>query len=265
MKFSSGFVKSLALYGYQAALANGKLQARTNTAPAAGPDAAATGTLLAEYTNAGGAWTGEVRPIWKITLGGASGSVNTIKIGLIPVLPAAVNFTTDLATTAALCAANINAARSMPDFEATSLSDVLYIIGPISAGTAYNAAVCTTTVTTMTATVAGDGTPSGSGGTAGAAAVNGLNWLYPPVAGVLSKEAAVWEDLTPAATGTIGHFRLILDAADDGSLSTVFRRVDFTIGTSGADVTGVNLGVTADIPSYINTFPFTIPAAGTPT
>ena len=117
----------------------------------------------------------------------------------------------------------------------------------------------------MTATVAGAGTPAGSGGTAGAAAINGLNWLYPPVAGVLSKEAAVWEDLTPPVTGTTGHFRYILDAADDGSLSTLFRRVDFTAGTSGADINGVSLGVTIDIPSYINSFPFTIPAGGTPT
>ena len=263
MQFSSGFQKSLALYGYQAALSGGKLQARTGLMPA--KDAAVAGTLLAEYTNAGGAWTGEVRPIWKITLAGASGSVDTITIGTIPVLPAAVNFITDLATTALAIATSINNARSMPDFEATTLSDVLYIIGPRTAGAAYNSAVCATTVTTMTATVAGAGTPAGSGGTAGAAAVNGLNWLYPPVAGILSKETAVWEDLTPAATGATGYFRYILDAADDGSASTVFSRVDFTAGTSGADINGVSLGVTIDIPSYINSFPFTIPAGGTPT
>lgn len=266
MNLSTGFVKALALYGYQANLANGKLLAYSGTMPATADTAITSGTLLGTVTLSGGAWTAETRAEWKITIAGSSGSVDTITIGGMNILPSAVSFTTDLATTATAIATSINNARSMPDFEARTDDDDIYIKAPISSGTAYNDVVCATTATTMTATVASTGKPAASGGTAGVAAANGLNWSYPPVSGVLSKETTTWQDTSADATGTIGYFRLVLDSGDDGtSASTTYRRVDFSVGSSGADINGTVLTTTINTPLIINTFAFTIPSAGSAT
>ena len=224
---------------------------------------AATGTLLATLTKSGSAWTAETRAQWKITLGGSSGSVNTIKLGGVEVLGTAVNFTSDLTTTAALVAATINA-HTYPNYFATSAAAVVYIYAPIGSGTGRNAIVCATTVTTMTATVAGDGTPSGSGGTVGVASANGLGWQYPGVVttgvGTLfTKETTIWQMTTPTQNGTVGYMRLRLDGADDQSANATYRRVQFSVGTSGADAISSNLTVTAGVPAIVNTATFLIP------
>lgn len=259
MNLSTGFVQALAGgNGYHQLLSGGKMELRTGTPPESADDAA-TGTLLATLTKAGGTLTWETRAEWKIIIAGSSGSVDTIKIGLFNILPAAVSFTTDLATTAAAIAAAINNNRTSPDFEARSDSDKVYIKAPISSGTGYNSVVCTTTATTMTATVAGDGTPSGSGGTAGVAAANGLEFQFPPVAGVLTKATDVWQDSSADASGTVGYIRHILESGDDGTESTAFRRVDYTVGVSGADINGATLTTTAGAPAILNTFAFTVP------
>lgn len=259
MNLSPGFVKALAGgNGYHQLLSGGKMELRTGTPPASAGDAA-TGTLLATLTKNGGALTWETRAEWKINLAGSSGSVDTIKIGGFPVLPSAVNFTTDLATTAALIATAINNARTSPDYEARSDGAVVYIKAPISSGASYNTVVCSTTATTMTATVSGDGTPSGSGGTAGVAAVNGLEFQFPPIDGVLTKMSDVWQDSSADASGTVGYIRHILEPGDDGTASSVFRRVDYTVGTSGADINGPVLTTTAGAPAILNTFTFTVP------
>jgi len=264
MNLSTGMQACLAAHGYHQALSNGWAEARSGSMPATA-DAADTGTLLAVVTLNGGAYTGETRARWKITLAGSSGSVDTIKIGGMPVLPAAVNFTSTLAATATAVAAAINANSTNPKFDASTDDDDVYITAPYGSGTDYNAVVCATTATTMTATVAGDGTPNGSGGTAGVAAVNGLNWQYPPVAGVLSKESTTWQDSSANASGTVGYIRLKLDATDDGTLSTTYRRIDFSVASSGADINGTSLVTTAAAPFIISDLPLTIPKAGSAT
>lgn len=259
MKFSTGFVQELAKgVGFHHNLANGKLELRTGAMPSS-PDAAASGTLLAVVTKTGGNLTFETRAEWKITLAGSSGSVNTITIGGISILPAAVNFNTDLAATASAVASAINGARTTPVLDAYFDGADVYIVAPIASGAAYNSIVCVATATTMTATVTGDGTPNGSGGTAGVAAVNGLNFIYPPVAGVLTKESSTWQDTLANATGTIGYARLVLDSGDTGGESTFFRRVDFSIGTSGADINGSVLTTTINTPAVLSGFTFTVP------
>jgi len=260
MNLSTGFVKELAKgVGWHQNLAGGRLELRTGSMPS-DADAAVSGTLLATITRTGGTITHETRAEWKITLAGSSGSVNSIAIGGIAILAAAVNFTTDLSTTAAAVAAAINNTRTAPDFDARSDGADVYVKAPISSGTAFNAIVCAATATSMSATVAGDGTPNGSGGTVGVAAANALNWAFPPVAGVLSKESGVvWQDSLANASGTIGYARLVLDGADDGSSSTLYRRVDFSVGTSGADINGAVLTTTINTPVILNTFTVTIP------
>ena len=263
MKCSDGLILAVAnAGGWWDQIQNGVLDWWSGSEPATA-NLAATGTLLATLTKSGSAWTAETRAQWKITLGGSSGSVNTIKLGGVEVLGTAVNFTTDLTTTAALVATTINN-HTYPNYYATSIGAVVYIYAPVGSGIGRNAIVCATTVTTMTATVAGDGTPSGSGGTAGVAAANGLNWQYPGViqtgVGTLfTKETTIWQMTSPTQTGTVGYMRLRLDGADDQSANATYRRVQFSVGTSGADAISSNLSVTAGVPAICNTATFLIP------
>ncbi len=261
MNISTGLQAAIAAHGYHQAIANGWIEARSGSMPSSA-SAADTGTLLAVATLNGGAYTGETLAEWKITLSGSSGSLDSITIGGIPILSAAVNYATSLAVTALAVVANINANPTNPKFTARADDDDIYIKAPFASGTDYNAVVCATSATTLGATVAGDGTPNGSGGTAGIAAVNGLNWQYPPVSGVLSKESATWQDSSANASGTVGYLRLKLDAGDDGTLSTTYRRIDFSVAASGADVTGTSLVTTAGAPFIISDFPLTIPKTG---
>lgn len=81
---------------------------------------------------------------------------------------------------------------------------------------------------------------------------NGLTFKTPPVAGLLAGDPAeVWQG-TNLATGTARYFRWCPDAADDGSLSTVFKRIQGSIGTSGADM---NLSSTTLTQGAIHTVP----------
>lgn len=266
MIFSDGFTLASANgVSYYDNISNGVLDLFSGVAPATANAARTVGNILATLTKSGSAWTPETRAQWKITLGGSSGSVNTVKIGGVEVLGTAVNFTSDLTTTAALVAATINA-HSAPNYYATSALAVVYVWAPFNSGTSRNAIVCTTTVTTMTATVAGDGTPSGSGGTAGISAVNGLNWQYPGVVqtGVgclFTKETTIWQMTSPTASGTVGWAQFRLDGADDHSANATFRRMQLTVGTSGADLNSSNLTVTAGIPAILNTLTFLAPSA----
>jgi len=259
MKLSSGFVAALCQGGgYSKQINNGVLKLYSGAEPATA-DAAVTGTLLATLTKSGSAYTAETQAEWKITLTGTSGTVSTVKIGGFEVLGTGVAFITDLTTTAAAVAAMINNHSTSPQFPARSSGAVVYVKAPIGSGTAFNAIVCATTVTggDIAATVAGDGTPSGSAGTAGVAAANGLNFQFPDVAGVFTKETTVWQDSSADASGTVGYARLILDGTDDGTLSTSFRRIQFSVGTSGADITSQILTTTAAAPAILNTLSLT--------
>lgn len=264
MNLSTGLQAAIAAHGYHQAIANGWMEARSGSMPSSA-DAADTGTLLAVVTLAGGAYTGETLAEWKITISGSEGSLDSITIGGMPILSAAVSYTSSVAATVTAIVANINANATNPKFTARADDDDLYIKAPFASGTDYNSVVCATSTTTLGAAVAGDGTPSGSGGTAGVAAVNGLNWQYPPVAGVLSKESTAWQDTSANASGTVGYLRLKLDAGDGGTLSTAYRRMDFSVASSGADVTGTSLVTTAGAPFIISDFPLTIPKTGTAT
>lgn len=259
MKFSSGFVAASTYTGYWQNLANGKLRILGATTEPTTADAAETGTLLGTLTLSGAAHTPETRAEWKCTLGGASGTLDTLLVGLVNILPSAVTYITDLSTTAALVATTINNACRSTHFVARSSGADVYILAPIGSATVYNAVALTATSTTLTCTIASTGYPASSGGTAGVAAVNGLNFQFPAVAGVLTKETTLWEDTSADATGTSVYARLILDKDDDNLASTAYRRVQFSIGTSGADITSQILTTTLASPIILSTGTFTLP------
>lgn len=274
VNLSTGFVNSMASHtGARRLLSNCYLAYFTGTQPASA-DSPPGGQRIIEFTKAGGSFTGETRPEWKFTLGGASGSLNTVKIGGSTgwdILGGAVSFITDLTTTAAAVAAQINNNIAAGVFTARSSGADVYVKGPRGAGALLNSMTIVTTVTTMTATVAGDGTASGSGGTAGVTAVNGCNFQAPS-SGVISKETSTWQGTAGntrtggAISGftsgnlTAGFVRIYCDPADDDSLSTTYARIDMSIGTANADVIA-NPSATIAYGSVqtINTFSITLP------
>lgn len=248
-------------YGWRQALANGRLRVYSGTQPTDADDAT-TGTLLATFTLSGGSYTGEVQSQVSLTLTGASGSVDTLEVGgALEILGAAVSFDTDLTTTAAAVAAQINTYRSTPEFTATSSGAIVTIFAPIDTGAGADGLTLATTETTLGVSVNG-GSSTTFGGTgspsAGTTAVNGLNWQV-PAAGVLSKEATVWQ-ATAVATGTAGYFRIEADPSDDQGSSTAYRRLDGSIATSGADLNISSTSIAVDSVQTINTFTLTVPA-----
>jgi hypothetical protein len=261
--------------GARVALANCCVAFFVGTQPVS-PDNPPVGQRLIEFTKGGGSYTGETLAQWKIPLTGAAGSVNTIKFGGASgwdILGSAVNFITDLPTTALAIAAQINSFVGNIGFTASASGAYVYVIAPRGTGALLNGLTLVATVTTMTATLAGDSTPSGSGGTAGVTAVNGCNFL-PPVAGVLTKESSAWQGVagknrTGAAISgftsgnlSAGWLRIYCDPLDDDSQSTVFRRIDMSIGTANADIiANPTASIAYNSTQTINTLPITLPAS----
>jgi len=264
MLLSTGFVAQLCKgSGYWKNIANGEMRLLTGTEPATA-DAAETGTLLAVLTLSGSAWTPETLAIYKGTITGTSGTVTSVKVGGLEILGATITFSVDVTTTAALVAAKINDHSSTTQFTATSSAGIVYITCPPTTGTSHNAGILLVTTVSggdLAFTVTGTGTPADSGGTAGIAAVNGLNFQFPAVAGVFTKETTVWQDSSANAAGTVGYARLVLDGTDDFTLSTSYRRIQFTVGTSGADITSQILTTTLAAPVIMNTFALTATTA----
>lgn len=251
IKVSTGMANRIAdRAGYRSVVTTGRLQIYSGVQPT-NADTASNGTLLCTITNAAGTFTAETLPVWTITLGGSAGSVDSIKIGGLELLGAAVPFTTDLTTTATALAAAITNSFTLVDYTATSTNEVVYISGPIGSGAALNAAVCAATSTTMSATVSNSGLPT----TAGVTAVNGLQFTYPATGGAFAKNGT-WSGLG-VATGTAGWFRFLCDGSDAGTgASTTFARLDGSLTVAGGsgdatiDNTTISTGQQVTVTSF---------------
>lgn len=214
-------------------------------------DSAINGTLLAKLTKDGAAATYETLPAWKITIGGSMGGTVTIKLGACAI-HAAVTSITDATTTAALLVTAINGTllKAFSGFTASSTGADLFVYGPKGSGTSLNTMVCTTAVTSsVTATVAGDGTPADSGGTAGVAAVNCCDYDARSVIGVLTT-TQTWKDTSADASGTATWYRDVYATADTGTATTAYIRKQGTITGigGGGDMEMTNTVVTAGTP-----------------
>lgn len=253
---STGLVNFMADSGSaRNALSNSRIFIYTGTQPSTA-DSAATGTLLVTLTKNGGAFTAETLPVWRFTLSGSSGSVNSVKVGGIECLSSSVAFATDLSTTAANVATNITETFSIPDFKATSSGASVIITGPFACGASLNnlnvVVACTTLVPTYD-----DSGHTGAVYTAGVTAVNGCNFQFPASVGVLSKETTDWSGIA-IATGTAGWFRFESDPADDKAISTTYKRLDGAISTSGAEMNLSTTSVTSGGTFTINSANFTV-------
>lgn len=263
-RLSDGLVFKMQKYGEWRALSGGYINYFSGTQPASANYAVSGQKIICfKGGTSSQAHVFETRPRWKFTLSsGSSGTVDTVKIDGRDLLGAAVTYASSLTNTASLVAAQINGYLGNRFYSATSSGADVYVVGPYGTGTAMNSAVLTATTTTLSITVAGDGTPSGSGGTAGVASAYGCNFL-PPADGstlttpytadstvvFLGKDATTWtgiagyDNTNTAITGfsagtlTAGWGRLVLSYGDDDTLSTGetgYARLDFSIGTSDA-------------------------------
>ena len=84
--------------------------------------------------------------------GGAAGSVDTITVDGVNIMSGSVAFTTNLATTAAAVASNINAYTSSPEYTAAAVGAVITISAASAAGSDPNGFVVLVTATTITYT-----------------------------------------------------------------------------------------------------------------
>ena len=115
-------------------------------------DSSANSSLLLDRTPVAVAATGTVT-----LTGGAAGSVSSIKVNDVEIMDSPVAFTTDLATTAAGIAANINTKTSTPDYSATSDGAVITITADDTGmyQNGFTVVVTSTTITTEATDMAG--------------------------------------------------------------------------------------------------------------
>lgn len=233
---SSGSVKD--------ALQNGQINIYSGAQPAS-PDSAPTGTLLVSITKSGAARTAEVLATGTMTLtGGASGSVNTVTVNSVNIIPdGSVAFNTSLTQTAADVATAINRGLSSPEYEATSSGAVITIKAKRGSGASPNTFVVAGTLTTITATY---GAMAG-----GVAAANGLTLEAASAGSLAKKTTETWQG-TAVADGVAGWYRFVGSVADTGLADTTPDqiRLDGSVATSGAQL---NMSSTTIVSTAVQT------------
>lgn len=237
------------------ALQNGKLLLYSGSQPAT-PETAPSGTLLCTYTNNSGAHTAEVLATGSVTLStGAAGSVDTITVDSVDLLPAAVPFNTSLAQTALDCITAINKASTSPKYIASSGgSGVITLTASRGAATEANGLVVAATYTTITG--------STSNMTGGVDPVNGLKFGASS-SGILAKDTAQTWSGVAGNTGTAGWFRYVGSVADSGVADATDSQIRFdgSVSTSGADLNLTSTAIAATATQTISGFSVTLPAS----
>lgn len=282
LRFSDGFLTALAGgQGYYDILRNCIFEAYSGTQPTSA-NMAPTGTKLFTATLAKGTLTPETRAAMTVSLAGitTAETVTSLLIGGVEILGSTITYATSSDATAAAMAAQINAYRSNPDYNAVYTSGSSFVVyAPKNTGTSLNGLAITVAGTaaaaghitinseaagtnpdTLSATFGGVAT----GSTPGVVAVNGLELTFPTSA-VLSK-SGTWQG-TAVASGTAAWGRFVCrnrltGGADSGALDAlaVDMRMDVAIGTSAATAEAVvaSLVVDSGADQTINSFALTI-------
>jgi hypothetical protein len=257
-KFAEGF-------GLRESLRDGRLYLYTGSQPASADDAP-TGTLLATFTLSDGTYTAPTQATFLVTLSGSAGSVDTLTLGgsAFNLLGGAISVTPGVqATSADLIAAAINGTQNPWNATAVATSaDVITVSMAAWLGAMVNGLTIAHTETTTTVAINGgsSATVGGTGATAGVTAVNGLNFQFPAVAGVLSKESTAWQ-ATAVATGTAGWFRFVAGGSTVDGVDNSDCRFDGACATSGSDLNLSSLSIVSAAVQTISTFTLTIPAS----
>ena len=256
LRFSTGLRNFLnEAGGVKQALNNGKIFIYSGTQPTTANDAA-SGTLLAIITKASGALTEEVQAAGSVTLStGASGSIDTLTVNGLSILPAAVPFNATLAQTAIDLATAINNNPQNLLFAALASGTAVSITAKPGLGALANSWVVASTATTITKV---DVNLSG-----GVTAVNGLTF-GDAASGILVKNPAeTWTGVGLSPGGTAGWFRFEGSVAEaEGTETTdTLIRMDGNIATSGANLNMSSTTIAIGATQTISTFSLTIPAA----
>lgn len=256
LRFSTGLRNYLNEAGpVKQALNNGKIYIYTGTQPTSADDAA-TGTLLAVISKSSGTITEEVQATGSVALtGGGSGSVDTITVNSISVLPAAVPFNASLIQTASDIADAINNNPQNLLFTASNSGTATVTIkAKLGLGALANGWVVASTATTITKT--------DSNMASGVTAVNGLTFGDATSGTLVKNPLETWTGLGLAA-GTAGWFRFEGALADTEASDTAgaFNRLDGNISTSGANLNMSSTTIAVGATQTISTFNLTIPAA----
>lgn len=264
LRYSKGLRNFLLEGGSLArAFAGGSLLIYTGSQPT-DADSAVAGTLLATITKSSGALTVEVLATGSVTIGGGSGSVDTIKLAIgggtaFDILGGSVAFDTSANVTATSVAAKINAnpANIFVTASTTGASGVLTLTTKPGMGTMANGWVPSGTGTTMTV---GTAVNIGSGVT-GVAHANGLTWGDASAGSIVKNPLETWSAVA-VATGTAGWFRLRGSVVDAGSADAaeLFIRLDGSVATSGADLNLSSTSITSGATQTLSAASFTLPA-----
>jgi len=241
---------------FRSAFQGGKLSIYSG-AQVATADTAPAGTLLVTITDNSGAHTAEVRATGIVTLNtGASGSVDTVKVGGLEVLGVAVPFNVSLTQTATDVAAQINKFHGHKLVTATSAGAVITLTAKLGYGTAINGVTVISTVTTITKTDVNMGSA-----VAGVSQVNGLNFDDVAVGLLAKRTGQTWSGVG-LVDGVAGWFRLRGPIADNDSADSAgaFTRLDGNIATSGGDMTASSTTLAAAATHTVSTFSPTEPA-----
>lgn len=257
LKVSQALRNGMLAYGtFRQVMANCVLDIYSGAQPA-NAEAAPTGTKLCRYTASGASFTNEVRSTGTITLSGGSGSVDSVTVAGIEVLGMAVSFDTDLTTTAAAVAAQINNYHDHKFVTASSAGAVVTLTAQRGFGTDFNGVAVVSSTTALVGTDVNMGSA-----VAGVDALNGLNWDVTS-GGIISKHASeTWQGLG-LANGDGGWFRFKAATADPDLLdsSQQYPRLDGTIGTSGAELNLTNVSFVVGVPQVVTSFAITFPTA----
>lgn len=255
---STGLVDFVASKGsVRQAMTNCRVHLFGGTMPGSADTGSGANTRAVTLTLASGAFQMETLPKWRFTMTGSSGSVDSIKIGGVEQLPAAVPYTTSLANTASLIVSAINNNGALPDYTAAVTgagSDEVAIYGPVSCGSTLNNLVLDVTATTLVATEASAGAVE----TLGDDAENSCNWQYVPAAGVLSKESTVWSGVIENTVSPVTWFMIATDNDNGTGSSTTARRIIGSVGTSGADLNLSSTSLTAGASVTVNAWTLSV-------
>jgi hypothetical protein len=221
-------------------------------------DATEGTTVLCWITDASGTFTAETQGTATITLSGADGQVDNVTIAGLEVLGAVVAYDTDLATTAAAVAAQINSWRgnSPLNVEASAASAVITLTAAPGTGTQLNGetVVCTVSGGTLASQINGGSsiTFGGAGATAGVASVNGLSFDAPSAASMAQKTGQTWSGVVSTG-GTVTWARLYAPMAVTGASTTAIR-MDMSVAQAGADITITQTLLAQNAPQTMQNF-----------
>lgn len=233
--------------GFAASFAGGVIDIYSGSQPATA-DSAVTGTLLGRVSIASATYAPETPATGTVTLSGSSGSILTLNIGSLNIIPIGpVPFVTDLATTAQALADAVNRNGI---YTATAAGAVVTLKAPAGTGDAHNGLAVLGTFTTLTATYANI--------SGGVDATAGLQFSAPS-GGTVSK-LGTWS-FNGVAAGVAGWFRLKAGALDADGASATAVRLDGSIATSGGEMSLSNLTIAVGAPTTIDSFTATMPAS----